>query len=60
MTMAEAFERGGAQAWRREREDAPEHVREYEELDAARGWLRDVEAEGWINSSCRLGTTVPY
>jgi hypothetical protein len=44
MTMAEAFGRGGGQAWRREREQVPEHVREQEEIDAAREWLRHVEA----------------
>ena len=34
----------GGQDWRREREVAPEHVREQEELEAARAWLRHLEA----------------
>jgi hypothetical protein len=51
MTMEEAFGRGAStgsgqarQAWRREREQVPEHVQEREEIDAAREWLAHVEA----------------
>ena len=34
----------GQQTWRREAEVVPEDVREQEEVDAAREWLRHVEA----------------
>jgi hypothetical protein len=44
MTLAEAFARAGGQSWRREREESPEHVREQEEVEAARTWLAHVEA----------------
>jgi hypothetical protein len=44
MTMEEAFGRGGGQAWRRVREQVPEHVQEQAEIDAAREWLAHVEA----------------
>jgi hypothetical protein len=49
--MEEAFGRGAStgsgqagQAWRREREQMPEHVQEQAEIDAAREWLGHVEA----------------
>jgi hypothetical protein len=39
-----SFGASGRQDWRREAEVAPEHLREQQELDAAREWLRHVEA----------------
>jgi hypothetical protein len=44
MTMEQAFTGAGGQAWRREAEQVPEHIREQEEIDAAREWLRHVKA----------------
>ena len=44
LTIEQAFANAGGQHYRREREVRPEHIREQEEIDAAREWLRHVEA----------------
>ena len=44
MTMEQAFTRAGAQPWRQEREQRREGDVEHDEIEAARAWLRHVEA----------------
>jgi len=44
MTMEQAFRGAGGQAWRQEREQRREADVEQNEIEAARAWLRHVEA----------------
>jgi hypothetical protein len=44
ITMEQAFARSGTQPWRQEREQRREGDVERDEIEAAREWLRHVEA----------------
>lgn len=44
MTMEQAFTRSGGQPWRQEREQRREGDVDQDEIEAARAWLRHVEA----------------
>jgi hypothetical protein len=44
MSMEQAFSRAGGQAWRQEREQRREGDVEQDEIEAARAWVRHVEA----------------
>lgn len=44
ITMEQAFRAAGGQAWRREREVRREGDVEQDEIEAAKEWLRHVEA----------------
>ena len=50
LTMEQAFTRAGAQQWRQEHEQRREGDVEQDEIEAAKEWLRHVEA-GRMNSS---------
>jgi hypothetical protein len=50
LTMEEAFRNSGRRDYARESEEVPEHLREQQELDAAREWLAHVE-KGRIGGS---------